>query len=284
MTTRHRRDGNDVTVSIRRATIDDLAGVAAVAIVTDQAGEGAGADPRYAGHLLTRGRLVVAADKAGVVGYAATVRIEDADLLSDLFVVPDRHGEGIGGALLDQAWTDATDRMTFSSAHPRALPLYLKFGLVPRWPVRYLMGDTSALPRSSLRAVDVTKAEAGDVERQLGGGDRSADYAYWAARPDARLLVVWAGRRTIAVGATGGEGVARGLSHLRVAEPELAGEALLAVLGTLTAEVMVAVPGPMVGAEVLVKCGWRVIDTDQFAATSDELVDPRLVFPHSGLL
>jgi GNAT superfamily N-acetyltransferase len=273
-----------VTVSIRRATLDDLAGIAAVAVATDQAGEGAGADPRYAAHLLTRGRLVVAIDHSVVVGYAATVRVEDVDLLSDLFVLPTRHREGIGGALLDQAWTSATDRMTFSSAHPSALPLYLKFGLVPRWPVRYLKGDPRVLPRSSFSTVDVTQAEAVDVERQLGGGDRAADYGYWAARPDARLVVVREGQRTVAVGATGGEGRARGISHLRVAKPDLAGEALLAALGTLAAEAVVAVPGLILAAEVLVSCGWRVIDTDQFAATNDELVDPRLLFPHSGLL
>jgi len=273
-----------VTPEIRPATLDDLAGVAAVAVATDQAGEGAGADPRYSSHLLTRGSLVVATELGSVVGYAATIRLVDVDLLSDLFVLPDRRGQGIGRLLLGQVWTDAAERMTFSSAHPSALPLYEAFGLVPRWPLQYLSGDPGALPTSSFTVAEVDEPAAAKVELELGGGDRSEDYSYWAARPDARVLVVRDGQRKVAVGATGGEGPGRGLSHLRVAEPGLAGEALLAVLATLTQQALVAAPAPIAGASVLVDSGWRLVDTDQFAATSGDLVDPRVVFPHSGLL
>lgn len=273
-----------MTLQVREATLDDLAGVAAVAVATDQEGEGAGADPRYAAHLLSRGRLVVATDRRDVVGYAASVRIDDADLLSDLFVVPARHGEGIGRDLLQQVWTDAPERMTFSSAHPSALPLYVRFGLLPRWPVLYLRGDPGALPAGPFEVVDVDRATAEAVEAELGGGNRSAEYGYWAVRPGARLLVVEDGLDRVAVGATGGEGETRGLSHLRAASPEVTAGVLLSVLATMDGDVLIAAPGPIGGVEELVAAGWRLVDTDQFAASAAELVDPTVLFPHPGLL
>ena len=227
---------------------------------------------------------MVATEDDAVVGYAATVRIDEADLLADLFVLPNRQGEGIGRSLLEQVWSGAPQRMTFSSAHPGALPLYRSFGLLPLWAVHYLSGDPSSLPASPFTVTEVSHATASEIEHQLDGGDRSVDYAYWAARPHARVFVVTAGEHTVAVGATGGEGPSGGLSHLRVAEPQLAGGALIAALGTWCGPAVVAVPEPISVVQTLVDCGWRLVDTDWFAASSAELVDPRRLFPHSGLL
>jgi len=271
-------------VRVRSADLEDFEGIAAVAVATDQAGEGAGADPRYAGHLLSRGNLVVATDRDEVVGYAATTRIDDSDLLSDLFVLPQLHAQGIGRALLDEVWTDAPARMTFSSSHPSAVPLYLRYGLVPRWPVVYLAGDASALPPSSLVVDEVSSEQAAKIERKLGGGDRAVDYGYWTARPNARAVVVRTDLEDVAVGCIGGDGKERGLSHLRVGEPTAAADALLAVLHSTTGRLTVAAPGPISGVTTLISNGWRVLDIDLFAATRPGLVDPEVIFPHAGLL
>ena len=92
---------------VRAAALDDLPGIADVALATDQPAEGTAADVRYATHLLTRGRLVVASRDAGVVGYAGVVDVGDVQMLTDLFVLPLAHGQGIGGRLLDAVWSDA---------------------------------------------------------------------------------------------------------------------------------------------------------------------------------
>ena len=278
-----------MTQVVRPARVDDLAGIAAVAVATDQAGEGAGADPRYAAHLLTRGRLLVATEQDSVIGYAGSIDIDGVDMLTDLFVLARHRGQGVGKALLERVWTGAAHRMTFSSSHESALPLYAKFGLLPRWPLDFLVGDPDPQPalrppRSSLRVYHVSQAKAARVEHRLSETDRTADYAYWAARPAASLVVIRDGEAVVAVGATGGEGAAFGLSHLCLGSAERAVEVLQCVLGALRRPAVVAIPRPMSAAPALVDAGWRVVDTDQFAATSDDLVDPRLVIPHPGLL
>ena len=170
-----------MSVHTRLATVDDFAGIAEVAIATDQAGEGAGADPRYAAHLLRRGRLVVAESDDGVVGYAATVVVNNADVLADLFVTPGCHGGGVGKALLDTVWSGAPHRMTLSSSHPSALPLYIRHGLIPRWPVLYLRGEPDRLPAVPCIVQDVDVESALRHEKVLSGVDRGQDYEYWAA-------------------------------------------------------------------------------------------------------
>jgi len=273
-----------VIVRTRLATAQDFAGIAAVAIATDQAGEGAAADPRYADHLLRRGRLVVAERDDEVVGYAATIVVNNADVLADLFVTPGCHGGGAGKALLDTVWSGAPNRVTLSSSHPSALPLYIRHGLIPRWPVLYLRGAPERLPsvQCTLQEVDVESAVR--HEEVLTGVDRGKDYEYWASRPRAQLVVVRNGDEVVAVGAVGGEGRTYGLSHLVSSDSSHAAESVIAVLGSLDGEGLVAIPGPQLGVAQLLESGWRIVDVDMFAATDDRLVDPLLVCPHSGLM
>ncbi|MEO8330484.1 MAG: GNAT family N-acetyltransferase [Candidatus Nanopelagicales bacterium] len=251
--------------------------------MTDQAGEGAGDDPRYSGHLLTAGRLFVAESAEEIVGYAATVVVNDADMLTDLFVLSDRHGVGIGKALLDEVWSGATDRMTLSSAHPSALPLYIRHGMTPRWPVLYLRGDPPRCPRG-YAVEEVSHADAARCEREISGVDRSRDYEYWAARPQARVFLVRRDRESVAVGAVGGVGKTNGISHLMSAASVHAEPSLMAALSLTDTPSFLAIPGPHPGVSGLVERGWRLVDVDQFAATSDRIVDPTLCCPHSGLM
>lgn len=275
-----------MTVEVRPATLDDLPGIEAVAIATDQSAQGTAADPRYDGHLLTHGRLVVATEADEVAGYAATVDVGGVDQLCDLFVLPERHGEGIGRRLLDQVWSGAPDRSTFSSQHASALPLYIRAGMRPLWPLVYVRGEVSSLPTDERALVVhvVSAAEAAETEEGLGGGPRRPEYEYWAVRPDARLLVVRDGSEVIGVGATGGQGADQEVSHVRCKRPTEAMEVLTAILQQLAGPVLVAVPGPNLALPTLVDSGWRIIDVDYYMATSDGLVDPSLVFPHAGLM
>lgn len=71
-------------------------------------------------------------------------------MLTDLFVDPVRHGTGIGRALLAALWP-AEDReparFTFASHDPRAMPLYVRAGLIPYWPLLYLQARRPRRPR-----------------------------------------------------------------------------------------------------------------------------------------
>src|SRR5438128_6392411 len=125
---------------IRPGEEDDLPGIAAVALACDQPLTESGADPAYVRHLLAYGEVAVAIDEHGeAIGFGATRRVGTVSVLTDLFVSPGQQGAGVGHALLSRLWSDEPQaRITFSSQHPSALPLYTRFGLIPLWPLLYL--------------------------------------------------------------------------------------------------------------------------------------------------
>jgi len=269
--------------AVREATNADVAGIARVATETDQAGEGAGADARYVRHLLTRGRLVVATGDDGVVGYAATVRILDVDMLADLFISPAWQGQGLGGALLGQVWSDAPDRMTLSSSHPSALPLYVRYGMTPLLPVLYVSGEP--FPYSDgLTFENVSGGDAAQAEKEISGVDRTDDYLYWTDRPRARCFVIRRAETLVGVGALGGDGVAYGVSHLVSVDAEETAPVALTAAAALESRGFICVPGPSPVLPELLQRSWRVIDSDIYMATRPDLIDPALLMPHSGLM
>jgi GNAT superfamily N-acetyltransferase len=276
-------------IDVRLATLDDLPGIAEVALANDPEVAGGGADAGYAAMLLVHGRLVVATSGDRVVGFGATLLIDGnggpVDHLADLFVHPQWHGRGVGRAVLEAVWSGAAERSTFSSSHPSALPLYVRAGLRPLWPLVYVEGQASDLPERGrrLNVVDVSVEEAADVERAWGGGDRTVTYAYFLARPSSRLVEVRDGGRVLGVAALRTVGDDLKVSHLRAIDAQSQPDVLQSVLGLSGGVAQVAVPGPNAVLQTLLSCGWRVIDVDQYLATADGLLDPSLMFPHPGL-
>lgn len=268
---------------VRPARDADLAGIRRVAERVGQGAEGSGADPRYSRHLMTAGRLVVAERADQVVGYAASRRVGDADMLCDLFIDPDHRGVGAGRALLASVWTGARHRLTFSSLHPAALPLYVGAGLTPRWPLLYLAGHPDRLPavaHAQVRRVDAVTAAS--TEESLTGQNRLDDYRYWAARPAGQCVVVTLEGTVAAVGAVGGQGSGFGVSHLFA--PAGGADPVVAVLAWLGRRSMVTVPGPHPALPGLLGAGWRVEHTDIYMSTEASLVQPERWCPHPGLL
>lgn len=175
-------------IEVREADLDDLPGIAAVAIATGQDEEWGGADPAYMTHLLTHGRVVAGISGGSVIGFGATRQLGSGasaiSMLCDLFVDPRMHGSGCGRALLAALWPGGGRRMTFSSLHARALPLYARFGLDAWWPLLYLRGRVAALAApGGWRAEESTPAEVAARELAWTGVDRSADHLAWTRRP-----------------------------------------------------------------------------------------------------
>ena len=109
-------------MEIRSATSADTAGIRTIwAANGDEIPDG-GVDilTPYLAHLMATGRLLVAADGDALVGFAAVVERAGVIHLADLFVLPARFGEGIGGQLLAAILGDAPRRTTFASSDPRA--------------------------------------------------------------------------------------------------------------------------------------------------------------------
>jgi GNAT superfamily N-acetyltransferase len=268
---------------VRPALEADLDAITGVADLVGQGAEGGGGDRRYARHLLTAGRLAVAEVSGHVVGYGASRRVGDADMLCDLFIHPEHRGVGVGRALLASVWSDAPHRQTFSSLHPAALPLYVGAGLTPRWPLFYLAGDTDRLrPVAGTQVSRVDVGAAASAEEALTGHNRLDDYRYWASRPSGQCVVVTAEGAVVGVGVTGGGGDGFGVSHLYT--PTGDEDAVVAVLAQLGRRAMVTVPGPHPALPRLLESGWRIEYSDIYVSTDASLVDPERWCPHPGLL
>jgi GNAT superfamily N-acetyltransferase len=284
-------------IKIRDATAADTEAIARIAIATGQDEEWSGSDPAYVRHLLAHGRLIVAEHRGAVAGFGATHQIgagpAAVTMLCDLFVDPGRHGLGLGRAMLGVLWHDGTPRMTFSSLHAHALPLYARYGLDAWWPLLYLSGDVAALRAPAGWAAAAAPAgEVATLERQWTGIDRTADHQAWAARPGGQPVVAERDGQAAAAGTVGGAGTEYGIIHLALAPACGDGEARDAVLAVLaglagldppSGRARVCLPAPHPAARPLLAAGWRNDDLDLYMATEPGLLDPRRAIPSPGL-
>src|SRR5260370_31298791 len=113
---------------VRGAAETGFAAIAALAIAAGQREEWAATTPAYIGHLMQRGRVIVAELGGKVAGFGAVQRLgtgsDAVPMLCDLFVDPTAHGQSCGRAMLTNLWADASPRMTFSSLHSNTMSLY----------------------------------------------------------------------------------------------------------------------------------------------------------------
>ncbi|HET6876989.1 MAG TPA: GNAT family N-acetyltransferase [Jatrophihabitans sp.] len=255
-------------IDVRLADPDDVAGIRAVSRATGQPEIDSGADPRYVRALLEQGRVLVAACDDRICGWGAVRAGALGELLTDLFVAPENQGAGIGRTLLARLWpvAEAGGRLTFSSRHPHAQPLYLRSGLQPRWPLLYLAGRPGRLPAPQARARSVEAGQAAEAEHALVGASRGADYRYWSEGLGAQALVVEADGRLIAAGAR----LPGRLIHLGCAADASATDALFAALRTVPGtRATVCLPGPHPAVRTMLGAGWRAEDYDLAMTTAD---------------
>jgi GNAT superfamily N-acetyltransferase len=279
---------------VRPATEADFAAIAAVTIATGQHDEWAGANPAYLRHLLDQGKVVVAELVGKVAAFGAVREIgtgaDAVSMLCDLFVDPAAQGSGCGRAMLTDLWARAGRRMTFSSLHANAIPLYTSFGLDAWWPLLYLHGATAALPIINEWAVEsVTAGPVARYERSWTGADRLADHQAWAARPGGESVLVSRDSEVLAAGTVINSGPDRGIVHLALSPATDDGTAAAAVLLTLAQlegpeheEARVCLPAPHPAVRALLAAGWRFDEFDLFMATEPGLLDPRRAVPSPG--
>ncbi len=274
---------------VRPADAADLPAIARVSEANDEPV----ADPdrpgsRYLEHVLRHGRLLVAELDGAIVGFAGAIELPMGRFLTDLFVDPPSQGRGVGGALLAEALPEFGPRLTFSSSDPRALPLYLRAGLAPWWPLLYLAAPADraspepATPDSARLTVEaLDAAAAGELELGLSGRDRSRDWALWTAAPGRRAFAVLDGRRPVGVGFTAPPRLGR-----LVIAPD--GDPVTVVLaavadapgGALTG---LAIPGPNPATRALLARGWRIEARDVHMASGPDLLDPTRLLPDESL-
>lgn len=261
-------------MDIRPVADEDLPAVAEIARAND---EPDGADPRYVSHLRNNGRFLVAEADGGLAGYCGIRQDDGLTMLCDLFVDPVRHGGGAGSRLLEVALDGPGERSTFASRDPRAMSLYVRHGMVPRWPLFYLSGPPPVRYRA-LAAERIPVEGAATAELELTGRDRTADYAFWATKPGATGLVVRDGGTAVAAGAADAEKV----FHLVTADDHDPAATLAAALGTFDADrVRLCLPGPHPALPSLLNARWRIEDLDQHMSSRPDLLSTASVLSAS---
>ncbi len=250
-------------------------------------------------HEFSHGHMVVAEREGEIQGYASSTTRGRIAFLSSLFVAPTEQSSGLGRALLEALRPTAGDVFcTDSSSDPRALALYLRAGMRPRWPLLYLLATSAVLsPRSPV--LDVRVGEVGDPElarwdSELGGRERPMDHAYWTGVE--RAVPLWFLRRGITVG-YGYVRLGAGTLHQPGAAtlgPIGARSALDARASVLAAAgwaagrapaLRIDVLGPHPALAPLLAAGFHIIDQDTFLAGRGRLgIDPRRYIPSGGSL
>ncbi|GAA3175145.1 GNAT family N-acetyltransferase [Nonomuraea roseoviolacea] len=252
------------------------------------------------------GRLVLAPTANGQArGFGGTLRRGAVTHLGDLFVLPEHQSSGVGRGLLAELMGGGGPKVTFASSDPRAMSLYIRYGLRPWCPLLYLTGPASALPGPPVR--EAGPEDVAELDAHAGGGARRGTLAWYAATPGVTLYTTGQGYAFVRVG--GGDGVSGGdgvmsdgdvvgrgdivnggdvvgggdvVSGRDVVIGPAGGvtprDCVEAVLGALAATVRasaagstpqvarIAVPGVHPLVTPLVEAGWRIGDLDTFMA------------------
>jgi len=288
---------------IRPATPEDIPAIRAILAAhgnDDPPGQLRGPDigGPYVAHLIANHIAMVSeAPGEGVVAFGAVANAGIAWHLADLFVRPDRLGQGLGRPLLAAMFGDRWPRTTFASDDPRALPSYVRAGMAARWVTLYVRGGPDDVARAAVdrraRALDVVggdPAEIAALELAWTGADRTIDHALWTTFSGSDPFVIRDAAGPVAVGFGRDRQVgpaARAVDRL-VVRPgtEPVGPVLAAVARCMAAgETMdVTVPGPHPALPVLLELGFRIDDRDIYCAGLTDPVDPERRLVNGGLL
>jgi GNAT superfamily N-acetyltransferase len=244
----------------------------------------------YVRHLIEHAVAVVTEHDDAIVAFGATIDAGVAAHLTDLFVRPDLVGQGIGRALLAVAFEGTARRTTFASSDPRAIPLYVRSGMAPLWPLLYLEGRADALPgiEAPLAVVSDGPARLDRLERTWRGVERPSDHAFWGAQAEARSFVVLDGGEPVAFGYSHADQAsdARVLDRLVVHPAANPLRPTIAAIRAIRRSglVKVCVPGPNPALPALLAAHFRITDIDQYMASEPDLVDPARLMPSPGML
>lgn len=289
--------------SLRRAESRDLAALDAIYREAQlEPGEIAGGDEPLSifAHELREAETWVAEEEGEVVGFGARVERGRSAFLAELFVRASRRSAGVGRALLERCFdARGCERSTLASSDPRALALYVRLGLEPRWPLFYLLGDSTALRLAGPAAeVREHRDPAGEIERldlAISGRRRPKDLEHWRDDGRARFLEIrrggaalgyavvrersddWLGHRSdVTIGPAGS------------LDPAALTDVLVAALPAREprpATIRIAVPGPSPALRPLLEAGFRIAELDTFLATRAPLpFAPDSYLPSGGAL
>lgn len=159
-------------------------------------------------HVLATGAGFLAVDPEPI-GFSAAVIRDGVWFLSQLWVLPERQGEGVGSTLLDEALVWGRGAAAFSvvaSPDPVAQALYLRRSMYPVWVQHELVGTAGgSMPPGMDPLAEGDACWVADLDRVARGVARPEDHRFFlegarglALRRDggpAGYVYVWPGGR-----------------------------------------------------------------------------------------
>ena len=194
--------------TIRRAHAGDLSQIYDVIYETEMADQPhpppQGGVLPYLKHDLESGVTYVAEQEGQILAFASLIRRASVAYLTELFVRRRAQSAHLGTTLLHHILpSDIPTRCTMSSTDPRALALYIRAGMQPKWPHFCLRANAPAPSVLPSTDVEIVKAQATDPEflrwdADISGRPRPEDHTYWVREEGA--VPFWFYRRGIVVG------------------------------------------------------------------------------------
>ncbi len=140
----------------------------------------------------TADQFWIAEEAGAAIGYARSIRREDALELTEFFVLPASQSAGVGRALLARAFPEqgAHHRSIIATTDARAQGRYLRAGVYARFPIYYFGAQNrskpQAVPEPSDLSIEPFAAaaqlvdELSAIDREILGYARDADHAWLA--------------------------------------------------------------------------------------------------------
>jgi GNAT superfamily N-acetyltransferase len=134
----------------------------------------------------------IAIEDGRPVGFSVGFVRQELWFLADLFVLPQAHGRGVGGELLRRCLAGGLERgvrirAVMSSEDPAAQVLYIRAGMIPRFPLFGFVGPARRL--CNLPAVTPTTRQVapsrgwirrlGDLDEMIWGRRRDREHRFW---------------------------------------------------------------------------------------------------------
>jgi len=280
-------------ITIRPASAADLARIWDIRFRNDIRGEAnppeQGPIPPYLGHLLETADVRVAERGGSTIGYVAITERSGFFYLNDLFVDPESQSASAGKTLL-RAVLPATDRplCVMASSDHRAVALYTRFGMTPRWPSIDLEAASAELRFPAASDVELVEAEFGDPllidwDAEASGRRRDIDLRFWCEREGGRAF--WC----LKDGMVAGYGVVRFeagrnwhpeavlVGPIGVKDRADAASCLVAIAERASKDapfVELIVVGPHPGLAPLLGAGFRIAYIGTYGANEHAVIDP----------
>lgn len=283
----------DTATAIRSARPEDFARIWDIRHENDIEGlidpPAQGPIPPYLPHLFNRGKLLVAERAGQVLAYAGATERSGIAYLNDVFVDPAMQSEKLGQALLQAILPESkAPKYVLASNDFRAIALYARFGMAPRWPNFDIENDSGALSFPPESPVELVPVDLEDVDlvawdAEISGRSRPLDFRFWHEHEQGAAF--WCRRNGQIVGYAVARFAASRtfnpeaavIGPVGVRDPAHAAACVVAVTRWAASSapyVKMAIPGPHPALVPLLASGLRIVYTQLYGSSAAGIVDP----------